>query len=326
MAKRGVLYVLAVPATAGAMLGGVLTPAGAAPAPATPPRNAPVIVIMKAQGGQTAAWSAAARARSAAVTAAQAPLISALRQAHATGIKRFTLVNAIAATVSAAAAQRLAADQAVARVIPAQTFTVPAPTAAVTGEGAPAATARPAALRPHDIPGACAPGNESQLAPEGLALTRTATARGATPTARSLGFTGAGVKVGYIADGLDQHNVNLERANGTSVFADYQDFTGNGPDAPTAGGEAFLDANTIAGQGVHVYQVNGFSTASYPGTGCDIKIQGVAPGASLVGLDVFSADQGDLLAATTSMLAQAINYAVETDKVAALPYSYKVGS
>ena len=253
MAKRGVLYVLAVPATAGAVLGGVLTPASAAPALAASPRNAPVIVIMKAQGGQTAAGSAAARARSAAVTAAQAPLISELRQAHATGIKRFTLVNAIAATVSAAEAQRLAADQAVARVIPDQTFTVPAPTAAVTREGAPAqATARPAALRPHDIPGACAPGNESQLAPEGLALTRTAAATGGTPTARSLGFTGAGVKVAYIADGLDQDNVNLKRANGTSVFADYQDYTGNGPDAPTAGGEAFLDANTIAGQGTHV--------------------------------------------------------------------------
>jgi hypothetical protein len=282
-----------------------------------------VIVIMKAQGGQTAAGSAAARARSAAVTAAQAPLISELRQAHATGIKRFTLVNAIAATVSAAEAQRLAADQAVARVIPDQTFTVPAPTAAVTGEGASAQVpARPAGLRPHDIPGACAPGNESQLAPEGLALTRTAAAREATPTARSLGFTGAGVKVGYIADGLDQDNVNLKRANGTSVFADYQDFTGNGPDAPTAGGEAFLDANTIAGQGAHVYHVNGFSAASYPGTGCDIKIQGVAPGAALVGLDVFSADQGDLLAATTSMLAQAINYAVETDKVNVLNESF----
>ncbi|MGH3206761.1 MAG: S8 family serine peptidase [Trebonia sp.] len=356
MAKRRGLSVLAGPATASALLGGVLTllaavpslaagaasaaPARAATSPpaATPPRNAgePVIVIMKAQAGQTAAWSAAARASSAAVTAAQAPLISELRQAHATRIKRFTLVNAVAATVSPAEAQRLTADPAVQQVIRDQTFTVPAPTAQETRPGA-AAPSRPAAPRPNVIPGACAPGNESELAPEGLALTRTAsgnTVSGSpvsgstvsgntgTPTARSLGFTGAGVKVAYIADGLDQDNVNFKRQNGTSVFTDYQDFTGNGPDAPTAGGEAFLDANTIAGQGIHVYQVNGFSAASYPGTACDIKIEGVAPGASLAGLDVFSADQGDLLAATTSMIAQAINYAVETDKVNVLNESF----
>ncbi len=344
MAKRRVLSVLAVQATASALLGGVLTlsagvpalaagPAGNRPsAPLSQKADEPVIVIMKGQAGQTAAGSAAARARSAAVTAAQAPLISALRQAHATGIKRFTLVNAIAATVSPAEARRLTADQSVAQVIKDQTFTVPAPATAPAGAGAAAAPAgagaataapgRPATLPPHDIPGACAPGNQSQLAPEGLALTRTASGNTAAPTARSLGFTGAGVKVAYIADGLDQDNVNFRRGNGASVFTDYQDFTGNGPDAPTAGGEAFLDANTIAGQGVHVYPVNGFSAQSYPGTACDIKIQGVAPGASLVGLDVFSADQGDMLAATTSMFAQAINYAVETDKVNVLNESF----
>ena len=332
MPKRRVLHVLAVPATASALLGGVPALAAwsdfGAPATAraaTLPRNVdePVIVIMKSQAGRTAAGSAAARARSAAVTAAQAPLISELRQAHATGIKRFTLVNAIAATVSPAEARHLTGDPAVKQVIRDQAFTVPAPAADVPGEAAAAAAPRrPASLPPNDIPGACAPAGKSLLAPEGLALTRTASGSTGTPTARSLGFTGAGVKVAFIADGLDQDNVNFRRANGTSAFTDYRDFTGNGQDAPTAGGEAFLDASTIAGQGVHVYQVNGFSAASYPGTACDIKIQGVAPGASLVGLDVFSADQGDLLAATTSMFAQAINYAVETDKVNVLNESF----
>ncbi|HVT70066.1 MAG TPA: hypothetical protein VHF26_20120, partial [Trebonia sp.] len=175
--------------------------------------------------------------------------------------------------------------------------------AASSGRVRQAAPARPASLPLHAVPGACAARNTSQLAPEGLALTGTASGNAKAVTARSLGFTGAGVKVAYIADGLDPANANFKRPNGTSVFAGYQDFTGNGPNAPTAGGEAFLDASTIAGQGTQVYNVNGFSAQSYAGTTCDVRIEGVAPGASLVGLDVFSGDQGDLLATTTSMFA-----------------------
>ena len=356
MAKRRFLSVLVMSATASALLGGVPAVADAATAtqaggtsasgaPAfgslTPAQAAklsqdadkPVIVILKSQVSRTAAGRSPSSESPAAEMAAQAPLITELHQVRATSIKRFTLVNAIAATVSALEAQRLAADPTVAQVITDQQFSIYAPAAGLVKPGAVGkqatpgggvrggrppgryAPARSTSLPLHSIPGACAPKGQSQLAPEGLTLT-------GAPAAQSLGFTGAGVKVAYIADGLDPDNVNFKRANGKSVFTDYQDFTGNGPNAQTTGGEAFLDANTIAGQGVHVYNVNGFSAESYAPATCDIRIQGVAPGASLVGLDVFSGDQADMLTATTSMFAQAINYAVEKDKVNVLNESF----
>ncbi len=112
------------------------------------------------------------------------------------------------------------------------------------------------------------------------------------------------MKVAFIADGVDPNNVNFIAKNGKSVFADYQDFTGDGAGAPTDGGEAFLDANTIAGQGAHVYNLNGFAQQGYP-NGCDVKIEGVAPGASLVGLDVFSGDPGHAYITTNSTIAEA---------------------
>jgi Subtilase family len=291
-------------------------------------RNAsdPVIVILKSQLSP-ATGSGAAPSPSAAVTAAQASLAAELQQVDATGVKRFTLVNSVAATVSALEARRLAADPTVAAVIPDATFSVTDPSSGPLTQAPDAvlqsvpSPARSVSLPLHAVPGACAARGKSQLAPEGLALTSTASSNRAAPTARSLGFTGAGVKVGYIADGLDPDNANFRRKSGKSVFTSYQDFTGNGPSAPTAGGEAFLDANTIAGQGIKTYNVNGFGAQDYPGS-CDVKIQGVAPGASLVGLDVFSGDGEDQLATTTSMFAQAINYAVETAKVNVLNESF----
>jgi hypothetical protein len=358
MSKRKFLSVLAVSAAVSAVLGGVpaaviAVAAGAAGATTDPAfgslpptlaaqlsRNVdrPVIVVLKNQFGQAIAGTRAASARTAAVTGSQSALLTELSEVHATGVKRFTLVNSVAATVSAAESQRLAANPAVAQVIPDAEVSIPASalgpptspaaTAATAAKAAPkvhhitpGAPARTTSLPLRNIVGACAPKGHSYLAPEGLGLTNTASTNPKAPTARSLGFTGAGVKVAFIADGVDPGNVNFIAKNGKSVFVDYQDFTGGGVGAPTDGGEAFLDANTIAGQGTHIYNLNGFAAQGYPNS-CDVKIEGVAPGASLVGLDIFSGDPSHAYVTTNSTIAEAINYAVTHDHVNVINESF----
>jgi hypothetical protein len=275
--------------------------------------NQHVLIVMGTQYAAAPVGSAAAAARTSATISSQSGVMGQLQAVHAPSMKRFSLVNAIAATISPAMEQRLRADSQVSEVVPDGVIRVGTPAAAPT---APAATA--AAPAPHTIPGACGANGAVQLAPEGLSLTGTdSTARGAQ-TARSLGFTGAGVKVAYIADGIDPNNVNFLRpGTSTSAFVDSQDFSGDGPGQPTSGDEAFLDANTIAGQGSHVYNVSGFSAQADPAA-CNIRIEGVAPGASLVGLDVF----GNNEATTESAFLQAINYAVETDHVNVINESF----
>jgi hypothetical protein len=288
----------------------------------------PVIVVMKDQPGAAAVGSRASIQRERTVVSDQSSLMSELREVHATHVKSYQLINSLAATVSAGERTRLEANPAVAEVVPDVTIQGAQPaTAASTAAAAikaattKAATAKaPAAsttLTPNVIPNACGANGKVQLDPEGLSLTHTASDTASDPTARSLGITGAGVKVAWIADGIDTQNVNFIRPNGTSAFVDYQDFSGDGAGAPTGGDEAFLDANTIAGQGLHVYDVSHFGAQPDP-SACNIRIEGVAPGASLVGLDVF----GDNEDTTESNFLQAINYAVETDHVNVINESF----
>src|SRR5581483_9480938 len=259
----------------------------------------PVIVIMK---NKLTGWDALSD---------QAPVMSEVSQLTTKRVKQFKSVNSLAAEVTDAEIERLKSNPSVAMVVPDVVIHRAKP------QTPDATAALSTSLVPHVIPGACGANGKVLLDPEALQTTNTASDDPQAKTARSLGFTGAGVKVAYIADGIDPNNINFIRKNGKSAFIDYQDFSGDGPGQPTSGDEAFLDANSIAGQGLVVYNVNGFSAQPDPGA-CNIRIEGMAPGASIVGLNVFGTNEDT----TESNFLEAIDYAVFVDHVDVLNESF----
>jgi hypothetical protein len=245
----------------------------------------------------------------------QAPVLSELGRVNARRVKSYRMVNALAATVSDDEIARLRVNPAVANVIP---DTIIHRSKASAGIAAASAAGNSStSLTPYVIPGACLANGKVSLEPEALQTTNTSSLDPHALTARSLGFTGAGVKVAYIADGVDTSNINFIRPDGSSAFIDYKDFSGDGAGQLTAGGEAFLDSNSVAGQGLHVYNVNGYGAQRDRGA-CNIRIEGMAPGASLVGLNVF----GSFEDTTESNFLEAIEYAVVVDHVDVLNESF----
>jgi len=288
----------------------------------------PVIVVLKDQLAAVPADAGHLGARKQQTAAAQQPLIALAKADGATHISSYVLGNAFSATVSPSLEAMLAANPAVASVVPDQTVQVaPASTAAPTvssgaiGKSATKHATTPKAATPKSsgaqTPDAICPSDPSKplLEPEALYSMHVAGTAG-SPGASSL-VDGSGVSVGLIADGLDPNDPDFIRSNGQHVITDYEDFSGVGTNAPTAGGEAFGDASSIAAQGRVSYDLSQYVNPAYAlPAGCNIRIQGVAPGASLV---VLKAD-GNLF--TTSAILQAINYAVTVAHVNVLNESF----
>jgi len=143
----------------------------------------------------------------------------------------------------------------------------------------------------------------------------------AQPPGRS-GSPGAGVKVAWIADGLDPNNGNFIAATGhrrsirpraattrTSLATD--------PTSRRAATKRSSTPTPIAGQGLQHPTTCRLGAQPDP-TPATSGSREVAPGASLVGLDVF----GDNEVTTESSFLEAINYAVETDHVNVINESF----
>ena len=215
-------------------------------------------------------------------------------------------MNAITARVSPGEAQRLASNPAVAEVVPDEPIPLVGSVPSLDASGS----------RLTPLPGACSAGSTVQLDPQAVELIHAASQSGKGATAQALGYTGAGVTVAYIADGVNPNNPDFIRANGQHVFVDYQDFSNTGSQGITSGGEAFIDSSSIAAQGLHIYNVSSYGVGlNRP---CQFGSSGVAPGASLVGLErLWIADQ-----AFNSVFLEAINYAVNVDHVNVINESF----
>ncbi len=276
-----------------------------------------VIIVLRDQVSNLPATLRDESSRRAVVVRSQAPLTSSLAASGAKHVHSFTVLNAISATVSSAEESKLRADPAVAEVVPdLPIHLAPLVTPAKAGGGR---------LRSHiaapSSSGVCAPSGQVQLNPEALQVIHAASDDPAAPTASKLGINGSGVTVGILADGLDINNPDFVRANGQAVFTDYKDFTGAGTSAPTGGEEAFGDAASIAAQGRVVYEASSYGPNGVT-TSCPIRIQGVAPGASLVALVVADPDGVDY----NSTFLQGIDYAVTVDHVQVLNESLGVNN
>ncbi|HEY1319641.1 MAG TPA: S8 family serine peptidase, partial [Streptosporangiaceae bacterium] len=270
------------------------------------------IIILKNQFTGLPARGATASLRVRAARAAQTPILAELARLHSKNVKSYHIINAISATVSPAEAARLRASATVRAVVPDAMWRF-----ASLGGGAGPAPGRAASHHsrtPSNAPSQpICPANPAQpmIEPEARTVMNV--------DAANQIVDGTGVKVGIIADGIDPKNPDLIRANGQHVIFDYRDFSGYGPAAPTDGREAFLDAGTIASQGNQTYDLSGFVNPAHPlPPGCNIKIKGVAPGASLAVLNV----QGSAAGFFSSQIIQAVEWAVMHDHVNVLNESF----
>ena len=284
--------------------------------------NQRVIVLLRNQFTQAPRSS---RLRRSNLATTQTPITNELRLVHARRVHAYSFINAVSATMSKAEVARLKTDPAVQAVVPDTVVQAPATTPQVAvvpsspQSGTQSSIGASSPTEGGGTPSQECPAKSSEplLEPEALQSMNVDFGDGGPAAAHSLA-NGAGVKVAVFPDGLDPNIPDFER-NGTSAIFDYEDFTGDGPGGVTGGEEAFGDASSIISQGNQTFDLSGEVNPAHPlPTGCTIKIEGVAPGASLAVMKVFPASG----AAFNSEILQGLDWAVSHDGVNVLSESF----
>ena len=172
------------------------------------------------------------KARAAAEERQRRPIIAQIAPPAAPSRAQYTTLNAFAATVSPDQQTQLQQDPSVAAVVPDQSSPAPDQQADQSPPNAlspvTAAPGQPVDAADDDLPDrpeqAAARGRVP--ADDARRLQRSDDPAGGEPGHRQ------GRRVAFFADGLDVNNPDFIRPDGSHVFIDYQDFTGDGPNAP----------------------------------------------------------------------------------------------
>jgi hypothetical protein len=300
--------------------------AAAAPGAGTAGAEQRVIILLR---NQHAALGGAVARRAQAFATDRAPIVARLRQLHAPRIVTYKSLNAVATTVSPDEAANLRNDPAVLSVVPDAVIKGPATNAdllpSAVRSTAPSASPKAATSSPKVCGNATAP----LLEPQALRLMHVDSRTNADSpltsgpkSAHSLGYTGAGVNIAVFPDGMDPNLPDFQR-NGQSAITDYQDFSGEGPNAQTGGGEAFGDVSSLVSQGKKTYNLDQEINPDFakPGGTCDVKVLGVAPGANVDVMKVFGSSNSSF----TSVILQGIDWAIQHDHADILSISLGFG-
>jgi hypothetical protein len=278
-----------------------------------------VIVLLRNQHTALTGPGATAQ-RAAAFKADRRPIVQQLQQLHAPRLVTYKTVNAVATTVSSAEAANLRRDPAVLAVDPDAVVTGPSSNTNLLPGAARAAVPHGTASSSKGAAksyATCGTASAPLLEPEALHLTNVdnrtnadAPITSGPKSAHSLGYTGAGVNIAVFPDGMDPNIPDFQR-NGNSAVSDYQDFSGEGTNAVTGGGEAFGDVSSLVSQAQTTYNLDRQINPDFATNGgtCDVKVLGVAPGADVDVMKVF----GDSNDSFTSTILQGVDWAIQHD-------------
>jgi hypothetical protein len=312
---RKLAAVVAVLATAGLTALGMTSATGAAAATTHRARPAPVIgsavnggaviVELKNQHANLNLRTQSTARRQAAF-GDQKPLLVSVKAHGGTNITQLVSINAVAATVSAAEVQRLAANSAVKQIIPDETVAVQ------TG-------AQPQTAPPADLNSALCPKNPNKPLIEPEALSDMHAYDPGQPDEANDIATGKGVIVAI--DGMDElaGNPNFIRPDGSHVVIDAPD-----PNADASNDEAYGDASSVAAQGTVVYDYSKELPFSGLPAGCTFVLRGDAPDATLVDTNHIDTpdDVNAFLTETEAQVVQGIDDAVTLEHANVLSESF----